>query len=143
MQRRRIMGRGTAIRLVGAFVVGLLLGFLASKLGAGVQNLLPLLLFPLFIGIAGALITGAQQRHPHLVALGRGLAAWLGVSIYLLAFAGHQSGATCTAGNCGSANVLASLLFLYVLAGLIPIALGSLVTSALARYFSRPRPKAF
>ena len=144
MQKRRIVSNGgLIIRLIGAFVAGLLLGFPASKIGADVQNLLPFLLFPLLIGIAGAFTIGAQQRHPHLVALSSSLAAWVGVGFYLMAFAGQGVGATCTAGNCGNTNVLTSLLILYLLVGLVPLALGSLVTSTLARYFRRSRPQPF
>ncbi len=140
--RRRITSNGGAVlRVIGAFVAGLLLGWLASKIGAGVQNVLPLLLFPLLIGIAGVFTIGTRQRHPYLVALGSSLIAWIGVGTYFLASAGHGTSAACASEGCGNEKVITSLLILYFLVGLIPLALGSLITSVVTRFLRRSRPQ--
>lgn len=137
---RKMFGDGSAVRLILAFACGLLLGFLASKIGADVQNIVPFLLFPLLVGIASALTIGARNPHPHRTALGSGLLAWIGIGVYLLIATGQTSTrAACTAGSCASTGVLASLLLVYLLVGLVLVALSALVTSAIARYTRRER----
>ena len=139
MQARKILGNGMAIRLVIAFVLGLLLGFLSSKVGAALRNVVPFLLFPLLIGIAGVFTVSTRNPHPHLAALGTGLLNWLGVGLYVLVSAGPTPPAPCTTGNCSAPTVLMALLMVYVLAGLVLVALSALITSALVRYLRRVR----
>jgi hypothetical protein len=139
IQTRKFLGNGMAIRLAIAFVLGLLLGFLGSKIGAGMRNVIPFLLFPLLIGIAGVFTVGARNPHPHLAALGTGLLAWVGTSIYVLIFAARMPLTSCTGGSCGSSNVLMTLLIIYVLVGLVLVTLGALITSAIVRYSRRAR----
>lgn len=143
MQARKLLGNSMAIRLVIAFVLGLLLGFLGSKIGAGLQNLVPFLLFPLLIGIAGVFTVGARNPHPHRAALGTGLLAWLGASIYVLLFAGQTPLTPCTIGSCGGSGVLKALLIVYVLVGLALVTLSALITSALVRYSRRARKESY
>ncbi len=132
---RTMFGERSAPRLVIAFACGLLLGFLASKIGGGMQNIVPFLLFPLLIGIAGALTVRASNARPYKLALGTGLFTWIGIGIYLLIVAVRAPTYTlCTTGNCTSTGVLASLLVVYLLLGLALVALASCVTSAVSRY---------
>lgn len=135
MHIRTFISPSSLVRLVIAFLIGLLLGFLASKIGTGLQNVVPFLLFPLLIGVASAFTIGARNPHPHLLALGTALADWIGVGIMLLIIAGHSSPVACAATGCGTPNssVLTSLLVVYVLAGLILTALGALITSAVIK----------
>lgn len=134
---RKMFGDGSAVRLIIAFVCGLLLGFLASKIGGEMQNVVPFLLFPLMIGIVSALTIRAQNPRPYKMALGTGLLTWLGVGLYLLIMAGRTSASPlpiCMTGNCSSSGVLTSLLTVYLLLGLALVALAAGVTSAIARY---------
>lgn len=134
---RKMFGEGRAVRLVLAFVCGLLLGFLASKVGGGMQNVVPFLLFPLMIGIVSALTISAQNPRPYKMALGTGLLTWFGVGLYLLIMAGRAPASPlpiCMTGNCTSGGVLTSLLIVYLLLGLALVALAACVTSAIARY---------
>ena len=119
MLARKFLGNGMAIRLVVAFALGLLLGFLGSKVGAALQNVVPFLLFPLLIGIAGVFTVGVRNPHPHRAALGTGLLAWIGIGVYVLVSAGRMPLAPCTIGSCSAPGVLMALLIVYVLVGLI------------------------
>lgn len=136
---RKMLGDGGAVRLAVAFICGLLLGFLASKIGAGMQNVVPFLLFPLLVGIVGALSVGARNPRPYMMALGTGLLAWIGISVYLLIVDGQVAFNLCTAGACNTSSVLASLLTVYLLVGLVAVALAALITSVIARYARRER----
>lgn len=134
---RKTLGDGSAVRLTGALLCGLLLGFVGSKVGAGMQNVVPFLLFPLLVGGAAALTIGIRTVRPYLMALYTGLCCWVGITIYLLVqLAGS---AACTAGNCSSSTVLTTLLILYLLAGFVLVTLGSLATCATTRYIRRSR----
>lgn len=139
MQVRAFLNNGRAIRLIIAFLVGLPLGILASKVGTGLQNLVPFLLFPFVIGALSAFTVSTRQQHPHLLALGTGLLAWGGIGASLLVMTAQAALAPCTAGACGSttANVLTSLLIFYLLIGLVLVAPGALITSVLLRLFRR------
>lgn len=135
IQLRKMFGGRSAPRLIIAFACGLLLGFLASKIGGGMQNVVPFLLFPLLIGIVSALTVRASNARPYKLALGTGLLTWIGIGIYLLVVAGRaQTYTLCTTGNCTPTGVLASLLIVYLLLGLALVALASCVTSAVSRY---------
>ncbi len=136
---RKIFGDGSAIRLVIAFLCGLLLGFLGSKIGGDMQNVVPFLLFPLLIGIVAALTISARNARPYLMALCTGLLCWIGITIYLLVQSAQAANTSCTLGNCGTSTVLTSLLILYLLAGLVVVAISSLLTCAVIRYVRRSR----
>jgi hypothetical protein len=136
---RKIFGDGSAIRLVIAFLCGLLLGFLGGKIGAGMQNVVPFLLFPLLIGIAAALTVSARNARPYLMAMCTGLLCWLGITISLLVQSGQAANTPCPLGNCGTSTVLMSLLVLYLLAGLVIVAVCSLLACAVMRYVRRSR----
>lgn len=137
LRLRKMLGNGSAVRLVIAFACGLLLGFLANKIGGEMQNVVPFLLFPLMIGIVSALTISAQNPRPYKMALGTGLLTWLGVGLYLLIMAVRAPASPlpiCTTGNCTSSGVLTSLLIVYLLLGLALVVLATCVTSAIARY---------
>src|SRR5437879_1212900 len=103
IQLRTFLGNGrVVIRLTIAFLIGLLLGLLAGKVGAGMQNLVPFLLFPLLIGVASAFTVSTRKPHPYLIALCTGLMAWGGAGVYLLIMAAQTSLAPCTTRSCGS-----------------------------------------
>jgi nucleoside recognition membrane protein YjiH len=136
---RKIFGDGSAIRLVIALLCGLLLGFLGGKIGAGMQNVVPFLLFPLLIGIAAALTISARNARPYLMAMCTGLLCWLGITISLLVQSGQAAHTPCPLGNCGTSTVLMSLLVLYLLAGLVIVAVCSLAACAVMRYVRRSR----
>lgn len=135
MRIRTFISPRSLVRMGIALLLGLLLGFLAGNIGAGMRNVVPFLLFPLLIGVASAFTVGARNSRPHLATLGTGLAGWIGVSISLLILAGRSTPVACTATGCGSPNssVLISLLIAYVLAGLLLTALGALITSAVLK----------
>lgn len=137
VQLRKIIGDRIIFRLGGAFICGLLLGFLAHKIGAQLQNLLPFLLFPLLTGILGAFTVNARSQHPYALTLGTGLVSWLGISAYLLIATGQSSVASCTASNCNTTSVLSSLLDVYLLIGFVLVTLGALSTSLLIRSLHR------
>jgi hypothetical protein len=136
---KKITGNANNIRLAVAFVAGLLLGIPADRVGAGLQNVVPYLLFPFLLGIAGAFTIGAKNPRPYLMALGTGLAAWVGISIYLALEAGRTAPNACTVGTCGTTAVLMALLTFYLLAGLVLVAIGSLLTSTILRYYRQER----
>lgn len=137
---RQTLSDGRAVRLAGALLCGLLLGFAGNKIGTGMQNVVPFLLFPLLVGGAAALTIGARAGRPYLMALCTGLCCWVGITIYLLVqLAGS---APCTPGTCSLTTVLKTLLTLYLLAGFILVALGSLATCATTRYLRRSRDPA-
>ncbi len=136
---RKLFGDGSAIRLIIAFLCGLLLGFLGSKIGAGMQNVVPFLLFPLLIGFAAALTVGARNARPYLMAMGTGLFCWVGITLYLLIQSGQAANTPCPLGNCGTSSVLMTLLFLYLLAGLVLVAVSAFASCAVMRYVRRMR----
>ena len=136
---RKIFGDGSALRLVLAFLCGLLLGFLGGRIGAGMQNVVPFLLFPLLIGIAAALTITARNTRPYFMAVCTGLLCWVGITLYLLIQSGQTANAPCTLGNCGTSTVLMTLLFLYLLAGLVLVAVSAFATCAVMRYVRRMR----
>ena len=101
MQFKKVIGKAGGVRLAVAFVVGLLLGMLAGKIGVGLQNLLPYLLFPLLVGMAGAFTVRLEKTHHYLVALATGLVSWAGISLYLSLFVARTIPDVCTIGTCG------------------------------------------
>lgn len=137
----RLFRNGRTIRLVIAFLVGLLLGFFAYGISTDLQNLLPFVLFPFLIGVAGACTVSGRNPHPHLLALGTGLLIWGGVGVSLLILTVYVALAPCGGENCGSttSSILASLLIFYLLGGLALVTAGSLLTSGLLRRFRRTR----
>lgn len=141
MRIRSFIGHGNVIRLGLALLLGLPLGFLANKIGAGMQNLIPFLLFPLLIGIGSPFTIGARNPHPYVMSVGTGLLVWGGIAVFLLVMAGQTSPVTCASGSCGMTNptVLTSLLIAYLLIGLIIVGLSALVTSTLARHVRQAR----
>jgi hypothetical protein len=139
LQVRKRIRRSSVIRLGVAFVVGLALGFLASKIGGNLQNVVPFLLFPLLIGVAGALTVTQRVARPYVLALVTCLIGWIGISVSLLIMAALATPKVCASGSCWNSGVLASLLIVYVLAGLALTALGALATSALMQYRWRGR----
>jgi hypothetical protein len=133
---RKTIGDGsTAIRLAGAFLCGLLLGFLGSKVGSALQNVVPFLLFPLLVGGVAALTIGSQNARPYLMALYTGLICWAGITLYL--FFQQAGAAACIPGNCGPSTVLKALLMVYLLVGFVLAAPSSLATCAAIRYIRR------
>lgn len=138
MQIRKIMENAISIRLSIAFVLGLLIGIFAGKVGAGLQNLVPYLLFPLVIGIVGVFTVSAKNPRPYLMALGTGLIAWVGIGVYLLILATRTASDACSV-SCSNANFLMALLIVYLLAGLVLVALGALLTCTLVRYYRQGR----
>ncbi len=141
IQLRAIFHNGRAIRLIIAFLIGIPLGVLASKVVNDVQNVLPFLLFPLLVGAICALTVRTHQQHPHMLALGTGLLTWGGIGVALIATTVQAALTPCTAGTCSSttSSLLGSILIFYLLFGLIPVILGALITSVLLRHFRRTR----
>jgi hypothetical protein len=139
IQIRAFFSNGRAIHLIAAFLVGLPIGLLATKAGTGIQNVVPFLLFPLLIGVISAFTVNIRQQHPHLLALGTALLAWGGIGVSLLIMTAQAVLTPCTAGMCSSttARVLPSLLIIYLLLGLILVAIGALISSLLWRSFRR------
>lgn len=139
MQVRAFFSNGRAIRLTIAFLIGIPLGILAGKVGTGLQNLVPFLLFPLVIGVLSAFTVSTRKQHPHLLALGTALLAWGGIGVSLLVMTAQATLKPCTFGTCSSttASVLTSLLIFYLLIGLPLVAPGALITSVLLRHFRR------
>ncbi|HEX7737033.1 MAG TPA: hypothetical protein VF458_19465 [Ktedonobacteraceae bacterium] len=141
LRLRSFFRNGRAIRLIIAFFVGLLLGVIAGKLGADVQNILPFLLFPLLIGALSAFTVSLRKLHPHLLTLGTGLLAWGGIGVSLLILTAQAALAPCTPGSCSSTTSaeLSSLLIVYLLLGLVLVAASALITSFLLRRFRGAR----
>ncbi len=137
MQIRPFFRNGRTTRLIIAFLIGIPLGVLAGKIGAGLQNIIPFLLFPPVIGAICAFTVGTRKLHPHLLALGTALLAWGGVGVSLLVMTAQAALTPCTTGSCSSTttSVLSSLLIFYLLIGLALVALGALITSILLRRF--------
>jgi hypothetical protein len=133
MQFKKIIGRAGGIRLAVAFVAGLLFGLIAAQVGMGLQNLLPYLLFPLLIGVAGAFTVRATNPHPYLVALATSLVGWAGISLYLTLLAARTP-RSCSVGVC-TVDVLKDLLSLYLAVGFVLVALASMLTSTTLRYY--------
>ena len=142
MRIRTFISPRSLVRPGIALLLGLLLGFLAGNIGAGLQNVVPFLLFPLLVGVASAFTVRARNSRPYVSTLGTGLPGWIGVSIALLILAGRSTPTACTATGCGSPNssVLTSLLVVYVLVGLILTALGALITSAVLKSLRSEQP---
>jgi hypothetical protein len=135
---RKTFGDGsTAIRLASAFLCGLLLGFLGSKIGSGLQNVVPFLLFPPLVGGVAALTIGAHNARPYLMALYTGLVCWAGITLYL--FLQPAGAAVCASGSCSSSAVLRAVLMIYLLTGFVLAAPSSLATCAALRYIRRRR----
>jgi hypothetical protein len=109
-----IIGRAGVIRLILAFIAGLLLGLLANRLAAGWQNVVPYLLFPVVIGIAGALSVSTRRRRFYIRALRTGLAAWVGISLDLAVLAASLGPQSCTIGSCDATVIQTALLAFYV-----------------------------
>lgn len=141
LRLRSFFRNGRAIRLIIAFLVGLLLGVIAGKIGASLQNILPFLLFPLLIGAISAFTVSLRKLHPHLLTLGTGLLAWGGVGVSLLILTAQAALAPCTPGSCSAttASELSALLIVYLLLGLALVATSALITSVLLRRFRRAR----
>jgi len=141
LRLRSFFRNGRAIRLIIAFLVGLLLGVIAGKIGAGLQNVLPFLLFPLLIGTISAFTVSLRKLHPHLLTLGTGLLTWGGVGVSLLILTAQATLAPCTPSNCSStaSTTLSSLLIVYLLLGLALVAMSALITSVLLRRFRHGR----
>lgn len=139
---RKTFGDGrTAIRLASAFFCGLLLGFLGSKLGSNLQNVVPFLLFPLLVGGVAALTISAHNARPYLMTLYTGLVCWAGITLFL--FLQQAGTATCPPGNCGSSAVLRAVLTVYLLIGFVLAVPSSLATCAALRYIRRRRDHEF
>ena len=141
IQLRAFLNNGRTIRLLLAFLVGLPLGIIASKVGTNLQNVIPFVLFPLVIGALSAFTVGARKQHPHLLTLGTGLLAWGGIGVSLLVMTAQAALTPCTAGSCSSttSSLLSALLIFYLLSGLILVTLGALITSFLLRRFRQTR----
>lgn len=137
MQLRAFFRNRRAIRLMIAFLVGILLGVFSGKVGGNLQNIIPFLLFPLLTGALCAFTVGARTQHPHVLALGTGLLTWGGTGVSLVIMTVQAALTPCTAGNCAStaSSLLGSLLIFYLLLGLILAALGALTTSLLLHRF--------
>lgn len=140
---RKTLDDGTVPRLVSAFLCGLLLGFLSQKVGSGMQNIVPFLLFPLLVGAAAAPTIGVRNPRPYLMTLCTGLLCWTGIVCYLLIAQAGTPSAACSAGNCEPATVLKTLLVVYLLAGFLPVALSSLAACVAMRYLRRNRGPEF
>ncbi len=119
------------ITLLGGF----LLGFFAARVGEGIQNLVPYLLFPLLIGILGAFTVRANAVRPYLATIITGLVAWLGVSIYLLVSSPSRTSQACNTSNCASTAVFSDLLPAYVFIGFFLVTIGAFITCAIVRYY--------
>ena len=141
-QFNKIIGKAGSIRLAVALVVGLGLGVLAGKVGA-VPNLVPYLLFPILVGLVGAFTVGTKNLRFHLVALATGLVGWVGISIYLSVLGARMASGSCAGGTCGTMSVLMDLLALYLAAGFVLVALSSLITSTVLRYYRVGRSERF
>ena len=139
MQIRAFLSNSRAIRLIIAFLVGLPIGILASKVGAGLQNLVPFLLFPFAIGVLSAFTVSIRKQHPYLLTVGTALLAWGGIGVSLLVMTAQAALTPCAVGTCSStaARVLPSLLIFYLLLGLILVTVGALIASILRRYLRR------
>jgi tellurite resistance protein TehA-like permease len=142
MQFKKIIGRAGSIRLALAFVAGLFIGILAARVGE-VQNILPYLLFPLVVGMVGAFTVSKKNPRPYLVALATGLVGWAGISLYLDVFAVRTASSSCTAGTCQTGDIFKDLLTLYLLIGFVLVALSSLLTSTMVRYYRLERNSRF
>ncbi|HEY1351911.1 MAG TPA: hypothetical protein VGF67_20010 [Ktedonobacteraceae bacterium] len=140
MIRLRIR-QGHALRLVSAFLCGLLSGFLADKPGSNMQNVVLFLLFPLLVGGAAALTISVRHPRPYLMALGTGLVGRAGITCSLRrqVLPAHPA----PWGNCGPANVLRMLLIVYLLAGFALAAPGALASCLATRYVRRSREPGF
>jgi hypothetical protein len=112
---------------------------LAGKIGAGLDNVIPYLFFPLVLGAIGAFTVSMRTQHPHLLTLGTGLLAWGGVGVVLLIMTAQATLTPCATGSCSSttASVLGAWLIFYLLIGLVLVAFGALTTSVLLRRFRR------
>jgi hypothetical protein len=141
MQPRSFFRNGRAIRLIIAFLVGIPLGVFAGKVGTGLQNVIPYLLFPLLIGAICAFTVGRRKQHPHLLTLGTGLLTWGGIGVSLVIMTAQATLTPCNGGSCASSttSLLGSLLIFYLPIGLILVALGALTTSILLRRFRQVR----
>jgi hypothetical protein len=140
---RKTPGEGNVLRLVSAFLCGLLLGLLGSRLGSSMHNVVPFLLFPLLVGGAAALTISARHPRPYLMALGTGLVGWAGITCYLLIQQAGSASTPCTPGNCDPATVLRMLLTLYLLAGFVLTALAALASCIATRFLRRKREPEF
>ena len=140
---RTIIGKAVSIRLVVAFVIGLLCGILAWNIGRNLQNLVPYLLFPLLIGIASAFSVRPKNPRPYLVALATGLVSWTGITLYLGLLAGLTTSRVCPVQTCGTVDVLKDLLPLYLAIGFVLVALAAFLTSTTLRYYRMGRNSSF
>ena len=143
MRFKTIIGKAGVIRLVVAFIAGLLFGMLAGRFGIGLQNLIPYLLFPLLIGIAGAFSVRMNNPRPYLATLATGLLSWAGVSLYLGLLAALTTYRLCPVRTCGTVDILKDLLSLYLAVGFVLVALASLITSTILRYYRQGRNPRF
>jgi len=137
---RTFLNVASGIRLLLAFVLGVLLGVLASRLGAGMQNVVPYLLFPLVVGVIGACTIGVQHPRPYLMASSTGLVAWIGIGASLLITSRQTASTPCTGTSCSAdSNIMSALLIFYVFLGLILVLFSALITHLLVRHFRQAR----
>jgi uncharacterized integral membrane protein len=142
---RKVTGYAVAIRLVLAFILGLLISFIA---------VLPLFsmyyyyyeatdFFPLCIGIVAALTVSRRNRHNILLGLVTGLSSWAGISCLSLYSAFIQDAtrkAYCAAHTCDrvpgiASNLVAASIEALTGAGLVIV--GAVIVGFLMKYSLR------
>lgn len=134
-----IIGKTGIIRLSAAFVIGLLLGIIADRIGAGIRNVVPYLLFPILVGIVGGLSIGANNLHPRISGLITALFAWAGITVCLGVLAARTAPSVCINGSCETPAVLGALLSVYLLLGFVLVFASSLFTSTVFSYYRLAR----